>query len=197
MGAPRRPRPRRSARPARDGDELPGEHQGQKTISGQHNKEPASSPAPVHQQVKDITGQYPGLWGGDLLFTAADVANRQRVVDQAKTEWANGSLVALDLARLPADRAGTCAFDGGVKSRITDAQFQQIVTGGTALNTAWKQRTRRGRPVPAAAEGRGRARAVPAVARDERDLELVGRPLRRERRREALPAYARLLRRRA
>ncbi|MCJ1688228.1 glycoside hydrolase family 26 protein [Rathayibacter sp. VKM Ac-2927] len=113
---------------------------GTSIVSGQHNKEPASSPAQYTQQVKDITGQYPGLWGGDLFFTAADAANRQRVVDQAKTEWANGSLVTLAWHACPPTGPSTCAFDGGVKSRISDAQFQQIVTGGTALNTTWKQR---------------------------------------------------------
>ena len=113
---------------------------GKNIVSGQHNKEPASAPAQYTQQVKDITGQYPGLWGGDLLFTGQDAANRQRVVDQAKTEWANGSLVALSWHACPPTGPSTCAFDGGVKSSITDAQFQQIVTGGTALNGTWRQR---------------------------------------------------------
>jgi mannan endo-1,4-beta-mannosidase len=113
---------------------------GKNIVSGQHNKEPASAPAQYTQQVKDITGQYPGLWGGDLLFTGQDAANRQRVVDQAKAEWANGSLVALSWHACPPTGPSTCAFDGGVKSSITDAQFQQIVTGGTALNGTWRQR---------------------------------------------------------
>jgi mannan endo-1,4-beta-mannosidase len=104
---------------------------GKNIVSGQHNKEPASAPAQYTQQVKDITGQYPGLWGGDLLFTGQDAANRQRVVDQAKTEWANGSLVALSWHACPPTGPSTCAFDGGVK---------QIVTGGTALNGTWRQR---------------------------------------------------------
>ncbi|MGW7262314.1 glycosyl hydrolase [Streptomyces sp. NPDC054842] len=113
---------------------------GNHTVSGQHNKEPATSPGQYTQQVKDVTGQYPGLWGGDLMFNASDVANRQRVIDQAKTEWANGSLVALTWHVCPPTGGSTCAFEGGVKSHITDAQFSQIVTNGTALNTAWKRR---------------------------------------------------------
>lgn len=113
---------------------------GNHVVSGQHNKEPASAPAQYTQKVKDITGQYPGLWGGDLMFNAADVANRQNVVDQARTEWANGSLVALTWHVCPPTQGSGCAFEGGVKSGITDAQFAQIVTEGTALNTAWKQR---------------------------------------------------------
>ncbi|MFF7852722.1 glycosyl hydrolase [Streptomyces sp. NPDC007904] len=113
---------------------------GNHIVSGQHNKEPASSPGQYTQQVKDVTGQYPGLWGGDLMFAAGDVANRQRVVDQAKTEWANGSLVTLTWHVCPPTGGSTCAFEGGVKSNLSNAQFSQILTEGSALNTAWKRR---------------------------------------------------------
>lgn len=113
---------------------------GANIVSGQHNKEPASQPAQYTQQVKDITGQYPGLWGGDLFFTATDAANRQRVVDQAKTEWRNGSLVTLAWHACPPTGPSTCAFEGGVKSNISDRQFLDIITGGTALNNTWRQR---------------------------------------------------------
>jgi mannan endo-1,4-beta-mannosidase len=113
---------------------------GNHIVSGQHNKEPASAPGQYSQQAHDITGQWPGLWGGDLMFNPADVANRQRVVDQAKTEWANGSLVALTWHACSPTVGATCNFDGGVKTSISNTQFQQIVTGGTALNTTWRSR---------------------------------------------------------
>lgn len=109
-------------------------------VSGQHNKEPAAAPGRYTQLVKDITGQYPGLWGGDLMFRAEDVANRQRVVDQAKTEWANGSLVSLTWHVCPPTVGTSCEFEGGVKSRIPEEDFRATVTEGTALNTAWKRR---------------------------------------------------------
>ncbi|MEV1006530.1 glycosyl hydrolase [Streptomyces sp. NPDC049881] len=113
---------------------------GTSVVSGQHNKEPASQPGQYTQQVRDITGQYPGLWGGDLMFNPQDVANRQRIVDQAKTEWANGSLVSLTWHVCPPTTGSGCAFEGGVKSRISADQFRQVVTDGTALNGAWKRR---------------------------------------------------------
>ena len=113
---------------------------GTSIVSGQHNKEPAGSPGQYTQQVHDVTGQWPGLWGGDMMFRADDIANRQRVIDQAKTEWRNGSLVALTWHACSPTVGRTCEFDGGVKTRITDSQFQQIVTGGTALNQTWRAR---------------------------------------------------------
>ncbi len=113
---------------------------GTSIVSGQHNKEPANSPGQYTQQVRDITGQTPGLWGGDMMFRGDDVANRQRVIDQAKTEWANGSLVALTWHACSPTVGATCEFSGGVNTRISNDQFNQIVTGGTALNNTWRQR---------------------------------------------------------
>ncbi|WP_035857986.1 glycosyl hydrolase [Cryptosporangium arvum] len=111
---------------------------GKNIVSGQHNKEPASAPQQYSQQARDVTGQWPGLWGGEMQFNPSDVANRQAVVNQAKTEWKNGSLVALTWHACSPTVGATCAFEGGVKTTISDAQFQQIVTPGTALSTAWR-----------------------------------------------------------
>ncbi|QEO14432.1 glycosyl hydrolase [Agromyces intestinalis] len=113
---------------------------GSSILSGQHNKEPANQPGAYSRQVHDITGQWPGLWGGDLMFRASDAANRQSVVNQAITEWRNGSLVALTWHVCPPTGPATCEFDGGVKSSISNQQFRDIVTGGTSLNATWKQR---------------------------------------------------------
>lgn len=40
---------------------------GTTTLSGQHNKEPLSDPTRWTQKIHDITGDHPGLWGGDFL----------------------------------------------------------------------------------------------------------------------------------
>ncbi len=112
---------------------------GQKIVSGQHNKEPAAQPSQYTQRVKDITGVYPGLWGGDFHFGSADVANRQRVIDQAKTEWKNGSLVSLTWHVCPPTVGSSCTWSD-VNADLTDTQWSQLVTNGTALNSAWKKR---------------------------------------------------------
>jgi mannan endo-1,4-beta-mannosidase len=113
---------------------------GNNIVSGQHNKEPAGNPGQYTAQVNAVTGQWPGLWGGDMMFRADDINNRQRVVDQAKQEWANGSLVALTWHACSPTVGRTCEFEGGVKTQISNTQFQQIVTGGTALNQTWRAR---------------------------------------------------------
>ncbi|MDB5478924.1 MAG: mannan endo,4-beta-mannosidase, partial [Alphaproteobacteria bacterium] len=113
---------------------------GTSVVSGQHNKEPASSPAQYTNIVTGVTGQTPGLWGGDMMFRSADINNRQLVIDEAKRQWAAGSLVALTWHACSPTVARTCEFAGGVNTQISNAQFQEIVTAGTTLNTTWRSR---------------------------------------------------------
>ncbi len=111
---------------------------GNHTVSGVHNKEPLSNPAQYTSQAHSIIGKWPGLWGGELGFTSTDIANRQTMVNQAKTEWANGSLVNLTWHMCRPDVA-TCQFDGGVNgSRLSDPEWQQLITNGTTLNNDYK-----------------------------------------------------------
>ena len=111
---------------------------GNHIISGVHNKEPLSNPSQYTSQAHTITGKYPGLWGGELAFTATDIANRQTMINQAKTEWANGSLVTLTWHMCRPDVA-TCAFSGGVNgSSLSASEWTQLITNGTSMNNAYK-----------------------------------------------------------
>ncbi|GAA3578788.1 hypothetical protein GCM10022419_070310 [Nonomuraea rosea] len=114
---------------------------GRSTLSGQHNREPNSDPTKYTRVAQGITGQTPGLWGGDFLFAAADVANRQTMVNEAIRQWQGGSVVALTWHMCPPTTGSTCGWDsGGVLSHLSDSQWSQLVTNGTALNTAFKSR---------------------------------------------------------
>lgn len=113
---------------------------GTSIVSGQHNKEPANQPSQYTNQVHDVTGMFPGMWGGELMFNAADVNNRQQVFDQAITEWNNGSLVTFTWHVCPPTIGSSCQFQGGVQSEITNEQFTEVITEGTSLNNAWKAR---------------------------------------------------------
>lgn len=113
---------------------------GNHTVSGQHNREPNSSPAQWTDKVHDITGVYPGLWGGDFLFSQDDIDHRGTMVDEARREWTDGSLVALMWHMCPPTMAEPCGWESGVESHLSDAQWNELVTDGTALNDAWKAR---------------------------------------------------------
>ena len=116
---------------------------GNHIVSGVHNKEPLSQPSQYTAQAHSITGKWPGLWGGELGFTATDIANRQTMINQAKTEWANGSLINLTWHMCRPDVA-SCDFSSGPNpidgSHLTDAEWTQLITNGTTLNTDYKQK---------------------------------------------------------
>ncbi|WNI18028.1 glycosyl hydrolase [Actinacidiphila sp. ITFR-21] len=92
------------------------------------------------QKYHDITGKYPGLWGSDFLYDAPTVAARQNIVNQGKTEWANGSIVALSFHTCPPTTGSTCDWTQDIEGRLSDAQWTQTITNGTALNVAFKRR---------------------------------------------------------
>lgn len=110
------------------------------TITGMHNKEPNSQPAQYTNRVRAITGLNPGLWGGDFLFLSADVANRQTMINEARRQWNSGSLVTLTWHGCPPTQGSSCSWDAGVRARLSDGQWNELVTNGTALNNAWKRR---------------------------------------------------------
>ena len=88
-----------------------------------------------------ITGQTPGLWGGDFLFSPADVANRTTMVDEAIRQSRAGSIVALTWHMCPPTIGSTCGWDeAGILGSLSDAQWTELVTNGTNLNNRWKAR---------------------------------------------------------
>ena len=115
---------------------------GSHTLSGQQggaNNNPGQWVTKVH----DITGEYPAVWGGDFGFSQDDINNRQTVINYAKAEWAAGTLPALMMHACRPDVA-TCDFSTGSNpvqgSSLTDAEWTQLITNGTTLNTDYKQK---------------------------------------------------------
>jgi mannan endo-1,4-beta-mannosidase len=111
---------------------------GIKTIAGQQGRD-------YQQPMKDITGKYPGLFGEDFSFApffgGADMASSRALLStECKTRWNQGQLIALMWHPCPPTMAEPCAFEGDVKSKLSDAQWTELITDGTPLNNAWKAR---------------------------------------------------------
>jgi mannan endo-1,4-beta-mannosidase len=106
------------------------------TVSGQHNREPNTEPTMWTGKVHDITGKYPGLWGADLSFHSLDA--RAGMIAEAKRQWAAGSLVTLMWHICPPTHPEPCEWNtpSGVWAKLTDAQWTEMLTPGTPLNTA-------------------------------------------------------------
>jgi mannan endo-1,4-beta-mannosidase len=106
------------------------------TVAGQHNREPLSRPTMWTDKVRSITDATPGLYGSDFAFTG--VADRPRMVSAAIAQWQAGALVTLMWHMCPPGLGQTCDWKRDVQSRLTDAQWAELVTDGTRLNQAWK-----------------------------------------------------------
>jgi mannan endo-1,4-beta-mannosidase len=114
---------------------------GTKTVSGQHNREPNSNPSQWTAEIFNTTGRYPGLWSGDFLFQADNIANRSTMIDQAITEWSHGAIVNLMWHACSPALSEPCDWDSnGVLSHMSDEQWNELLTDGTPINTTWKSR---------------------------------------------------------
>jgi mannan endo-1,4-beta-mannosidase len=114
---------------------------GTSTVSGQHNREPNSNPSQWTAEIFNTTGRYPALWSGDFLFQADNIANRGTMIDQAITEWSHGAIVNLMWHACSPALAEPCDWDSnGVLSRMSDEQWNELLTDGTPINTTWKAR---------------------------------------------------------
>jgi mannan endo-1,4-beta-mannosidase len=110
---------------------------GTKTIGGIHNKEPLNTPTAYTDQLEFVTGKYAGLWGGDFLFNS--YADRWTMIYEAEKQWQKGAFVTLTWhACNPAQNVSPCTFGSGVMSTMSNADWTDLVTDGTVLNTRWK-----------------------------------------------------------
>jgi beta-mannanase len=91
-----------------------------------------------------ITGKHAALWGEDFSFsnwggTSSMDQWRTLITNDAKARWNDGAVVALMYHACPPTVAESCQWND-VTNKLTDAQWTQIITNGTALNNNWKAR---------------------------------------------------------
>lgn len=112
---------------------------GSKTLSGIHNREPNATPAVWTDKIFTTTGKYPALWSGDFLFQEDNINNRQVMIDEAVKQYQKGVMVNVMWHSCNPALSQPCGFDAnGVKSKLTDAQWAELTTDGTAINNKWK-----------------------------------------------------------
>jgi mannan endo-1,4-beta-mannosidase len=112
---------------------------GLQTVSGIHNREPNAKPSVWTDSIHTTTGKYPALWSGDFLFQQDNINNRQVMINQAVTQWGNGSIVHLMWHACNPALAEPCGYDSnGVLSKMTDQQWSDLFTSGTTINTQWR-----------------------------------------------------------
>jgi len=113
---------------------------GKHTIAGIHNREPNSEPLKQTREIERRTGKTPGLWSGDFLFSAHDVATRWSMVHEARRQWEAGSLVNIMAHVAPPTQPDVCQWEGGLISKLSDSQWKDLTSPRGALNRAWLAR---------------------------------------------------------
>ena len=112
---------------------------GEKTLSGQHNREPNAQPAMWTDYIHETTGQYPALWSGDFLFQQDNIDNRWTMIYEAKNQWDNGAVINLMWHACPPDEGEPCGWDPGLlNAQLDDDQWEALLTDGTDLNARWR-----------------------------------------------------------
>jgi len=120
---------------------------GKKTLAGQHDRNDWFA-------MRQITGDYPALWGEDFMYYPPSGAStmaqwRQEITNDAKQHWLQGAVIALMFHACPptstsqtcnwwANNQGTC--NGCIHSSLTNQQWTDLLTDGSSLNNAWKSR---------------------------------------------------------
>ena len=112
--------------------------QGKSTLAGQHGRG-------FWFTMQQITGDYPALWGEDLMYapgngTATMDEWRRLIVLEAKQRWLQGAVIALMFHACPPTVDEPCDWNSDVLNALSDAQWNELITDGTTLNTAWKER---------------------------------------------------------
>ncbi|MDA3893107.1 MAG: glycosyl hydrolase [Salinivirgaceae bacterium] len=118
------------------------EIQGKYVITGQHNY--LGKMSVYTDSIFEITGKYPGIWGGDYGFADSthDIDNikyRPLMVPEIVKQHERGSIITLTYHQADPFVGEPCQFVGGVQSKLSPEQWTEIITDGTEANTTWKE----------------------------------------------------------
>jgi mannan endo-1,4-beta-mannosidase len=113
---------------------------GKQTLVGQH-----AEPLNVMTRfptVQRLTGSYPAVCGFDFGFSAPgtwDGINfRQNIVDEAIKRNSEGFIITIMWHAVPPTEDEPVEFRQSIQGHITDKEWQDLITPGTAINEKWK-----------------------------------------------------------
>lgn len=112
---------------------------GNHTLTGQHNY---ANEQEFNTNVNAIvTGKAPALYGTDFGFSAAgdkdSAYTRHEQVQTLIKQFHLGHVIAICWHEVPPTMDEPVTFRGQIQSHITDQQFDDLLTKGTAVNKHW------------------------------------------------------------
>jgi mannan endo-1,4-beta-mannosidase len=112
---------------------------GKGILAGQHNFVGHGSRYSDH--AAEVTGKYPYVWGSDFGFTASGkdgIDARDKMIEDAKRQYAAGSIITLMWHALKPTDDEPNDWRTSVCGKLTDAEWKDLITPGTALNKRWQ-----------------------------------------------------------
>ncbi len=97
------------------------------------------------ERVENLTGSHPVVFGQDFGYSKPESLDginfRQRTVDNAKKWHARGAIITLMWHAVPPTIDSNYTIwkgENGIQSKLTDEQWNDLLTDGTEINTRWK-----------------------------------------------------------
>jgi mannan endo-1,4-beta-mannosidase len=107
---------------------------GKYILSGQHNFNQSMNRC--SDSAKAMTGKYPAVWGTDFIWNGM-TDNGQAIVDEAIKKWKDGYLITLMWHQGRPTDDPPFGWKESVQGKLTDVQWKELTTAGTALNGRW------------------------------------------------------------
>jgi mannan endo-1,4-beta-mannosidase len=112
---------------------------GKQTLSGQHNYPNTTNV--YTERASEVLGKVPAIFGQDFGFAAPGdkdaVAARPQIIEELKRQYAKGSLVTLCWHAVRPTDDEPVTFRGSVQGKLTDQQWDELITPGTELYKRW------------------------------------------------------------
>jgi mannan endo-1,4-beta-mannosidase len=113
--------------------------EGEKLLTGQHNygHELTRSTDSIYA----YTGKYPAIWGADVGGNPEGERDFiQVVIDEAIRQHEKGSIITLMYHQVKPFHHDSLGFSKSVKGRVTDEEWEAIVTPGTEYHEMWLEK---------------------------------------------------------
>ena len=107
---------------------------GKYIISGQQNY--TGDMNTFSDSARAISGKTPAIWGTDFIYWGGKDLGQQ-VVDESIKKWEEGNLVTLMWHEGKPTDDPPYDFEKNVKVKMSDADWNELVTPGSALNKRW------------------------------------------------------------
>jgi mannan endo-1,4-beta-mannosidase len=112
---------------------------GKHTLTGQHNYPDTKDTST--RQAAAAWGKTPAVFGQDFGFAAPGdkdaVTARPDIIAEVKRQYASGAIITLCWHAVRPTEDEPVTFRGSVQGKLTDKEWNDLITPGTRLNQRW------------------------------------------------------------